>query len=176
MAMVAGGLPLVMDTRSNLYPNKETTPAVAWISFPSLPPTFFTREAVFSLAATVGKPLQVDLATQNKTRPICTKVKVKVDLLGEFPKRINIGIRKKIGEVVENWIHIKYDYMPKYCKECKLQVHNENDCYVIHPDLNTKDVKEQGEKQDKMKPQKVEEKNKKKVANTKTTIRSRTQK
>ncbi|WMV59325.1 hypothetical protein MTR67_052710 [Solanum verrucosum] len=120
-------------------PAEETTKAIAWISFPTLPPNFFGKEAVFSLAAAVGKPLQVDLATQNKTRPSCARVKVEVDLLGEFPKRINIGVRMKSGEVKERWIHIKYDYMPKYCKTCKLQGHNEHECFIIHPELYQKE-------------------------------------
>ncbi|WMV51940.1 hypothetical protein MTR67_045325 [Solanum verrucosum] len=88
-------------------PKKETTMAVAWISFPSLPPNFFCEEAIFSLAAAVGKPLQVDVATKNKTRPSCTRVKVEVDLLGEFPKRIKIGIKQEDGAVLEKWTPIK---------------------------------------------------------------------
>ncbi|WMV25697.1 hypothetical protein MTR67_019082 [Solanum verrucosum] len=39
-------------------PEKETSRAIAWISFPALPPIFFVKEVVFSLAAAVGKPLQ----------------------------------------------------------------------------------------------------------------------
>lgn len=61
----------------------------------------------------VGKLLQVGLATENKTRPSCARVKVEMDLLGEFPKRIKIGIKKGAGEVLEKWIRIKYDYIPK---------------------------------------------------------------
>ncbi|KAH0743368.1 hypothetical protein KY290_031361 [Solanum tuberosum] len=38
-------------------PEEETSTAMAWISFPSLPPNFFVKEAVFSLAVAVGKPL-----------------------------------------------------------------------------------------------------------------------
>ncbi|KAH0642950.1 hypothetical protein KY289_033924 [Solanum tuberosum] len=69
---------------------EETSTAIAWIHFPSLPPNFFGKETVFSLAATMGKPLQVDMATKNQIRPSCARVKVEVDLLKEFPKRINI--------------------------------------------------------------------------------------
>lgn len=61
------------------------------------------------------------MATQNKTRTSCAQVKVEVDLLGEFQKKINVGMKKKTGEIMEKWVHIKYDYMPKYCKTCKLQ-------------------------------------------------------
>ncbi|WMV15250.1 hypothetical protein MTR67_008635 [Solanum verrucosum] len=119
-------------------PEEETTTAIAWISFPGLPPIFFVKEAIFSLAAAVGKPLQVDMATKNQTRPSCARVKVEVNLQGEFPKRINIGVRKQSGEVVEKWIRIKYDYVPKYCVTCRLQGHNEQECYALHPELYPK--------------------------------------
>uniref|UniRef100_M1B5Y0 Uncharacterized protein n=1 Tax=Solanum tuberosum TaxID=4113 RepID=M1B5Y0_SOLTU len=105
-------------------------------SFPSLPPNFFGKETVFSLAAIVGKPLQVDMATKNQTRPSCARVKVEVDLLKEFPKRINTGLKRSDGEVVEKWIKIKYDYMPKYCQTCMIQGHDEQQCYVEHPELH----------------------------------------
>lgn len=36
---------------------------------------------------------------------------------------------------MEKWINIKYDYMPKYCKTCKLQAYNEKECFVIHLEL-----------------------------------------
>ncbi|KAH0712380.1 hypothetical protein KY289_008339 [Solanum tuberosum] len=123
-------------------PEEETTTAIAWISFPSLPPIFFVKEALFLLAVAVGNPLQVDMATKNQTRPSCARVKVEVDLLGEFPKRINIGVRKLSGEVVEKWVRIKYDHVPKYCTNCRLQGHNEHECYVLHPELYPKKMEE----------------------------------
>ncbi|KAH0666514.1 hypothetical protein KY285_027720 [Solanum tuberosum] len=131
-------------------PKEETTTAIAWISFPSLPPNFFGKETIFSMAAAVGRSLQVDLATQNKTRPSCARVKVEVGLLGEFPKRINIEMRKKTWEIMGKWVTINYDYVPKYCKTCKLQGHNEKECYVIHPELfpQDKQTEEKEQKQD----------------------------
>ncbi|WMV59076.1 hypothetical protein MTR67_052461 [Solanum verrucosum] len=39
-------------------PEEETSIAIAWISFPSLPLNFFGKEAIFSLVAVIGKPLQ----------------------------------------------------------------------------------------------------------------------
>lgn len=38
-------------------PEDETCIGIAWISFPSLPPFFFEKETIFSLAVVVGKPL-----------------------------------------------------------------------------------------------------------------------
>ncbi|KAH0655661.1 hypothetical protein KY285_030543 [Solanum tuberosum] len=124
-------------------PEEETTTTIAWISFLSLPPNFFGKETIFSMAAAVERPLQVDMATQNRTRPSCARVKVEVDLLGDFPKRINIEMRKKSGDVVEKWVVINYDYVLKYCRSCKLQGHNEKDCYIIHPELYPQEENEE---------------------------------
>lgn len=112
-------------------PNEETSTTITQISFSSLPPNFFGKKVIFSLTTVVEKPLQVDLATQNKTILNCARVKIEVDLLAEFPKWINSGMRRKSEEVAKKWIPIRYDYVPKYCKECRLQGHNEKEYYVI---------------------------------------------
>lgn len=82
-------------------PEEERTTTIAWISFLSLPPNFFGKETLFSLATAVGKPLQVDMDTKNQMRSSCARVKVEVDLLGKFPKRIKIRIKKANGVIME---------------------------------------------------------------------------
>ncbi|XP_075087644.1 uncharacterized protein LOC142169650 [Nicotiana tabacum] len=102
----------------------ETPMAMAWILFPNLLPTYFVKECLFSLASVVGNPLHLNLATINKTRPSCARVKVLVDLLTDLPKKVRMDIENKVsGEVKTTWVKIQYDYMPKYCKECRLQGH-----------------------------------------------------
>ncbi|KAG5631165.1 hypothetical protein H5410_002882 [Solanum commersonii] len=96
---------------------------------------FLVKEAMFSLAAAIGKPLQVDLDTTNLTWPSCVRAKVEVDLLSDIPKRINVGMRKKSREVCEKWIRIMYDYVPKCCKNCKIQGHNKDECFFIQSEL-----------------------------------------
>ncbi|KAH0776598.1 hypothetical protein KY290_008009 [Solanum tuberosum] len=90
-------------------PEEKTSIVTAWISFPTLPLNFFGKEAIFALASAVGKHLQLRMATQKKTRSSCAKDKVEVDLIGDSPTRINMGVRKKTREVVEKWVAIKYD-------------------------------------------------------------------
>lgn len=77
----------------------------------------------------------MDIATKNQTRPNCARVKVEVDLIREFSKCIKIGIKKKGRKVIEKWIKIKYDYVPKYCKTCIIQVHDEQQCFMEHSEL-----------------------------------------
>lgn len=107
--------------------------------FTSTTSKFFGIEIIFSLVTAVGKLLQVDMATTNKMRPSYARVKVEVDLLSDLSKRVNVGIKKKTGEIMAKWITIKYDYLPKYCKNCKLQGHNKKKCFVLHPELYPKD-------------------------------------
>ncbi|KAG5587559.1 hypothetical protein H5410_047993 [Solanum commersonii] len=99
---------------------EETTTAIVWISLPALPPNFLGEEPVFSMAATtVGKPLHVDMTTLNKTHPSCTRVKVELDMLGEFPKCINVGMRKKSRKVLERWLYPRDETEEEGDKEYK---------------------------------------------------------
>ncbi|KAG5609471.1 hypothetical protein H5410_020752 [Solanum commersonii] len=92
------GWPDIQDLRNLIPKQYELTGGIHCLTLKK------NKEAIFSLVAAVGKPLQVDMATINKTRPSCARVKVEVDLLGEFLKRINVGVRKKSGEIMEKWI------------------------------------------------------------------------
>lgn len=58
---------------------------------------------------------------------------MEVDLRGEFPKHIKIGIRKGYDVIVEKFISIKDDYIPKYYTTCKIQGHDQEQCYIKHP-------------------------------------------
>lgn len=62
------------------------------------------KEEIFSLATVVGKSLQVDMEKKNQTRPRYATVKVEVDMLGDFSKRIKIRVRKSGVKIrVRRW-------------------------------------------------------------------------
>ncbi|KAH0698744.1 hypothetical protein KY284_012959 [Solanum tuberosum] len=124
-------------------PEKETTQAMAWISFPDLLPTFFGKESLFSLASAVGKPIQLDSATINKTRPRCARVKVQVDLAIKLPKLVEIEVvNEKTKESRVKAVKIQYDMLPKCCHICNLQGHEEMECRILHPKLKEKKLTE----------------------------------
>lgn len=119
---------------SNFKLEEETTQVIAWISFPDLLPTFFFNESLFSLVSVVGKPLHLDVATINKTRPSCARVKVQLDLLDERHQFVMMEkLPKKCGALIK--VKINYDMIPTYCKKCKLQGRVEEECRVLHPKL-----------------------------------------
>ncbi|KAH0743052.1 hypothetical protein KY290_031045 [Solanum tuberosum] len=118
---------LIYDARFQI--NEETTKALAWISFPNLLPTYFVKECLYSLASVVGEPVQIDRATINRTKPSCARVKVQVDLKSNLPKVVMMDIVDEgSGEVRSEKVHIRYDYIPKYCYECKMQGHDNHEC------------------------------------------------
>lgn len=126
--------PFIYDSKFKV--GEETPKAMAWILFTGLLPTFFVKECLFSLASAVEKSLHLDMATINKTRPSCARVKVLVDLLAELPKNIRMDIENEAtGETRIEWVKIQYDMLPKYCKTCKLQGHDEFKCWRLHPEL-----------------------------------------
>ncbi|XP_059281156.1 uncharacterized protein LOC132034819 [Lycium ferocissimum] len=89
-------------------------------------------DSLFSLAAAVGKPLHLDLATINKTRPSCARVKVLVDLASDPPKTVHMDIEDENTRLVRDVeVNISYDYLPKYYFECKLQGYDEKECSHI---------------------------------------------
>ncbi|KAF3663272.1 hypothetical protein FXO37_12058 [Capsicum annuum] len=97
---------------------------------------FFAKEAISSIASAVAKPLVVDMATKNHTRPNCARVKIEVDLVAKLPHRIKINEKGDVtGNIKSKWIKIQYDHKPKYCKECGLQGYDEETCWDIHPEL-----------------------------------------
>ncbi|KAH0661435.1 hypothetical protein KY284_026366 [Solanum tuberosum] len=81
------------------------------------------------MASAVGNPIHFDQATIKKTRPSCGRVKVLVDLKGNFPNSVQMKIENpKTGKIRSNMIKIQYDYVPKYYFECKMQGHNKDNC------------------------------------------------
>ncbi|WMV35181.1 hypothetical protein MTR67_028566 [Solanum verrucosum] len=120
----------------NFKIDEETTKTMAWISFPNLLPTFFGQESLFAIATAVGKPLQLDQATVNKTRPSCTKVRVLVDLAASLPKSVIMKVIDEVtGSVKTETITVKYDYIPKYCLECRMQGHDLHNCRLLHNEV-----------------------------------------
>lgn len=66
--------PLIYDSSSRV--DAKTTQAMTWISFPILLSIYYVKEAFFSLAYVVEKPLQLDMTIIYKIRTNCVRVKV----------------------------------------------------------------------------------------------------
>lgn len=62
------------------------------------------------------------MANINKTHPNCALVMVLLDLLTSLPDHVRMDIKdEKSGAIRKVKVNIQYDYLPNYCRECKLQ-------------------------------------------------------
>ncbi|XP_070040337.1 uncharacterized protein [Nicotiana tomentosiformis] len=113
-------------------PKEETSMAVVWISFLGLPPNCFGNRSLMSIASVVGKDIAVDKATQERTRPSATRVKVILYLLDKHPKKVKLLVVDRISvKTIVHYQEVMYDNLPKYCTYCKHQGHDEKVCRVM---------------------------------------------
>ncbi|KAG5567951.1 hypothetical protein H5410_065032 [Solanum commersonii] len=101
------------DKAKNSYWQMHTLKSDPWfeldISFPYLPPNLFAKEAIFSIASAVGRPLMVDMETKNQTRPSCARIKLEVDLNAKLPQKRNphflvVKEADTTGNIKSQWI------------------------------------------------------------------------
>lgn len=126
---------------------------LTWISFPNLLFNFYVKEALFTLASAVEKPLHLDMAIVNKTRRSYLRVKVQDNLLFAFPKHVNMEIENESTCTARNEkAMIQYDFLSKYCTKCKIQGHANDVCHILHLELTLPKVEkdEEEKKVDKM--------------------------
>lgn len=82
------------------------------------------KEYLFALASAIGKPIHLDMATVNKTRPSYARVKGQVDIMVDLSKYVKIEIENSTTkEARVEKVKIQYDFLPKYCKRCMPQRH-----------------------------------------------------
>lgn len=84
----------------------------------------------------MGKSLQMDMETTNKTQPSCARVKVLVDLNANLPMIVKMEIYNENprGSLIIQ-VKIHYDHLPKYFFEYKIQGHNMENCWYLHHEL-----------------------------------------
>ncbi|KAH0781814.1 hypothetical protein KY290_001412 [Solanum tuberosum] len=89
-------------------PKEETPLAVVWISLSKLSPYLFAKKSLLSIASAVGKPIAIDKATQIKSRPSTTRVKVILDLMEMLPNSIRLQfVDGKSGKLIEHVLQVE---------------------------------------------------------------------
>uniref|UniRef100_M1DJH3 NB-ARC domain containing protein n=1 Tax=Solanum tuberosum TaxID=4113 RepID=M1DJH3_SOLTU len=81
-------------------------------------------------------------ATQIKSRPSMTRVKVILDLMETFPNCIRLQfVDGKSGKLIKVFQEIVYDNLPLYCNYCKHQGHDEDSyCLISKRNQNDKQI------------------------------------
>ncbi|XP_060190406.1 uncharacterized protein LOC132619559 [Lycium barbarum] len=121
-------------------PDVDSPIVPTWVLLPSLPIHCHSWHYVKQLVGTIGTPLSMDLATENRTRPSMAKVRVEIDLTKPKIDSIWIGVEDDDSPLKGFTQKIEYENVPKYCRHCKLLGHSILQCR--HAEKKKEDVKE----------------------------------
>lgn len=86
----------------------ESSIVPVWVSLPNLPLFLFNQLGLFSIGSLLGKPLILDAATGNLSRPNVARLCVEVYLLKRLPHRIWLDCESIEGF----WQDVLYEKLP----------------------------------------------------------------
>ncbi|KAL0287320.1 UNVERIFIED_CONTAM: putative ribonuclease H protein [Sesamum calycinum] len=110
----------------NFDPQIESPIAPVWIRLPALPVHLFEKNALFTLATKIGKPLRMDEPTADLSRPVA-RVCVEIDVTSPKVQAVHLQIEGKTYRQ-----QVIYENCPPYCSSCNhlgLEIAN---CIVKH--------------------------------------------
>ena len=121
----------ILKWSTNFHVDRESSVVPIWVELEKLPIFLFNKEALFTFASTIGKPLRLDAATAVISKSSVARFQVEIDLLKERPDMIRIDLEEEEGF----WQKIKYINVPSYCCYCWHLGHDQSDCIVKNPNL-----------------------------------------
>ncbi|KAF3640336.1 hypothetical protein FXO37_23551 [Capsicum annuum] len=84
-------------------------------SFPNLSMDLFSKRSLISIAPAVEIPIDLDKATQVRSRPSTIRVRVILDLMDNHPNLIRLqSVNKVTGIIIEEFQEVVYDNLPQY--------------------------------------------------------------
>ncbi|EOY06959.1 Uncharacterized protein TCM_021521 [Theobroma cacao] len=117
----------------DFQPEKESSLVPVWISFPNLRAHLYEKSALLMIAKSVGRPLFVDEATANGTRPSVARVCVEYDCQQPPLEQIWIVSRDRRTGDITGGFQQKVDFakLPNYCTHCCHVGHSASTCLVM---------------------------------------------
>ncbi|KAL0418816.1 UNVERIFIED_CONTAM: hypothetical protein Sradi_1295100 [Sesamum radiatum] len=106
-------------------PQIESSISPVWIRLPSLPVHLFEKNALFTLASKIGKPLRMDEPTADLSRPDLARVCVELDVTAPKVQAVHLQIKGKTYRQ-----QVIYENCPSYCSSCNNLGHDSSSCIV----------------------------------------------
>lgn len=112
---------------------KESAMISVWISFSNLKAHLYEKSALLLIAKIVGKPLYVDEATANGSRPSVARVCIEYDCRQPLVEEVWIVIRNRETGAVTGGYSQRVDFsrLSDYCNHCFHVGHKESECLVL---------------------------------------------
>lgn len=114
----------------NFCPDEDSPIVPVWLEFPGLPPNFYNRGMLQSIACSIGPVLHIERSTLCLTRTDAARVCVHMDVSKQRPERVWVGAGSS-----GNWQRIVYPAWPLFCSGCKHLGHDFSKCKrkLSHP-------------------------------------------
>ncbi|KAL0411745.1 UNVERIFIED_CONTAM: hypothetical protein Slati_3764200 [Sesamum latifolium] len=117
-------------------PHIESSIAPLWIRLHDLPIHLFEKNALFTLAAKIGKPLRMDEPMTDMSRPDLARVCVEIDLTALKVQAVFLHIEGKTYRQL-----VIYENCPPYCTSCNHLGHEISACIAkLHNDITHTDT------------------------------------
>ncbi|KAI3454755.1 hypothetical protein Pfo_011418 [Paulownia fortunei] len=111
--------------KQTLFIEEESPIAPVWIRLLGLPIHLFDKRVLFNIARLIGKPLRIDEAILDYSRPSFARVCIGLNLMDEMVDHVWIGSQKR---AFMQWV--LYENPPKYCTHCMHLGHTSENCFV----------------------------------------------
>ncbi|KAL0291046.1 UNVERIFIED_CONTAM: hypothetical protein Scaly_2651500 [Sesamum calycinum] len=111
----------------NFDPQIESPIAPVWIRLPALPVHLFEKNALFTLATKIGKPLRMDEPTADLSGPDLARVCVEIDVTSPKFQVVHLQIEGKTYRQ-----QVIYENCRPYCTSCNHLGHEITNCILIH--------------------------------------------
>ncbi|VFQ73495.1 unnamed protein product [Cuscuta campestris] len=107
----------------NLRPDEDSPIVPVWVTIPNLPIHLHDQKALFCITSKLGKPLKVDNATLNFSRPKAARVCIEIDVSKNRHQKIHV---KHIDD--DLFFQVLYEDPPSFCDSCQRLGHNATIC------------------------------------------------
>lgn len=107
----------------NFSPEEDSPIVPVWIDLPGLPPNFYIRGMLQSIACSIGPVLQIHRNTLGLTRTDAAKVCVQMDVSKKRPERVWVGVGS-----CGYWQAVVYPAWPLFCSACRRLGHDVSKC------------------------------------------------
>lgn len=106
-------------------PTHESAIVPIWVNLLALPAHLYNKDALFSIASIIGKPLQLDDFTAHQSRLSAARIYVEIDLEKPLIEEVLLCIS---GEIIRQ--KILFEKLPHFCSLCRHLGHKNSECYT----------------------------------------------
>lgn len=120
------GRPLLLKIMPDVFNFNDSaiSSVPIWLQLPNLPLEFWNVRALSKIASKLGVPKQADKLTISRDRVSFARVLVEVDITKPLKREVCITVPNGKELIQPVW----YEYIPKFCPECKAIGHLSDKC------------------------------------------------